>query len=143
MRKLYFLLTLFLIPACGITQDLPKNDATDNQISIFTIGDILAKVSHRDIESEGECPSVSLLTKDQKKTLDSHDLCKIKIPGYREFHALKDFAFIEYSNYRLQKPSTILYDVDLAILRGSEFEVTCKVTINNQKISQGECLKIE
>jgi hypothetical protein len=144
MKKQFFLLSIFLIPACGLTQDLQKGETVDdNKVQIFSIGDLVAKVIHRNIESEEKCPSIYLLSKDQKNTLASSDLCQIKIPGYRVFHALKDFAYIDFSNYRFQEPSTILYDVDMAILKGRDFEVTCDVMISNQKISQGECHEIE
>ncbi len=144
MKKLFFLLSIFLIHACGLTQDLQKGDTTDdNKVQIFSIDNLIVKVFHRNIESEGKCPSISLLSKDQKNPLASSDLCQIKIPGYRVFHALKDLAYIDFSNYRFQEPSTIIYDVDMAILKGRDFEVTCDVMISNQRISQGECHEIE
>ncbi len=143
MKKLIAFIIVFSMPACGLTNNKASTDTEKDQTIIFTIGKMLAKVIHRDIEGEEQCPTIELFDNNEDKNLSSSTLCQIKIPGYREFHALKDFSFIEFSNYRLKKPSTILYDIDLVVLRGSELKVTCRADINNQTILIGECYKID
>lgn len=143
MKKLFAFIAVFSIPACGLTNDKVSIETDKNQAIQFTIGDSLVKVIHRDIEGDEQCPAIELFSNKKHKKLSSNKLCQIKIPGYREFHALKDFAFIDFSNYRLQKPSTILYDIDLDILRGSAFEVTCRAEIKNKTVIIGECNKIQ
>lgn len=142
--KIFYALALVLsLPTCGPTNEKTQSKQDGEQGVVFSIGKTVAKVTHRDIERAEQCPVIDLFSNDKHKKLSSKELCEIKIPGYRQFHALKDFAFIEYSNYRLKNPSTILYDIDLAILKGSAFEVTCRTEVKNKVISIGECFKIE
>lgn len=143
MKKLYIMMVMFAAPACGLSDNTLLNEKGHQQTQIFEIGNILAKVVNRNIEVEDKCPSIIFFKRDSREIISTTDLCLINIPGYREFHALKDFAFIEYNNYRLQTPSTILYDIDLAILKGSAFEVTCRIQINNHSIFPAYCQKIE
>jgi len=143
MKKLFAFIFVFSLPACGVSDDKVQIATEKDQAILFALGNSFAKVIHKDIESEEQCPVIELLSINKDKKLSTKNLCQVKIPGYRELHALKDFAYIEFSHYRLQKPSTILYDIDLAILQGSAFEVTCRAEIKNDIISIGECIKIE
>lgn len=143
MKLLYALIIVLSLPTCGLSNENTQSELNREQGIVFRIGKTLVKVTHRDVEEDEQCPVIDILSDDRLKNLVFQKLCEIKIPGYRQFHALKDFAFIEYSNYRLQSSSTILYDIDLAILKGSAFEVTCRAEVKNKTISIGECFKIE
>lgn len=143
MKKLLILMLTFLAPACGLSDNNLQNEIENEQPLVFKTGNVLTQIIDRNIEVDEKCPSIVLLRSDNHEIVSSADLCQINIPGYRQFHALKDFAYIEYDNYRLQKPSTILYDVDLALLKGSAFVITCQVRIINQSILPDGCQKNE
>ena len=144
MTRLYFLLFVFFLPSCGIVHNTAESIADDsnNDILFFEINEYIVQLLQNVMEGEARCPRLELLSKDKKQVLDSLDLCLVKISGYRDFDVTKDFSFIDFIDFQL-KNGRIYYDIDLAILRGSAFLVNCDIRIQEQRLIQGDCKKID
>lgn len=142
MKQLLVFTYFFLSASCGFTNE--KSIASPEKgVLVFDSEEITFTVYVKDVEQDGVCPIVEVSTKDSSQQAQSVSLCEVDIPGYRAFHVLEDFAFIEFDNYRLSAQDTLSYDIDLAILQGSSFEVTCGVSVIKREILVNQCVKLK
>ncbi len=139
---------VFFLAACGMVTKAPQGGAvkvsedlvnsTESSPEVFVLNGIKYNitVNHKDMEESEVCPQ-ALLKNVSEVLLDTLSLCEIKIPNYREFDARKDFAFIDFSNYRFHS-QVLTYDLDLSLLRGGAIIVECSVKIlGNKLVPQG------
>ena len=143
MRFLVLFMVFAFFPACGVTDTAKINATESKNLRTVSVGKTEVTIEHFSVESDQQCPNISLINKRGDEVIDRQSLCHIHIEGYRAFHALKDFSFIEFQNYRATDGATFAYDLDIAILRGSAFIAECTAKITTESIELTGCNKKE
>ncbi|GAA6166725.1 hypothetical protein [Sessilibacter corallicola] len=143
MKILIITVFALLVLSCKAS-DQKNSGSVSNDLITLSDKNNTIQVNHQDMEVSEFCPSISLT----KVPLNNHapnvalNLCKIKLEGYSEFDARKDFSYINFMNYRLND-SVFTYDVDASLLTGNYFIARCSITIKQSQLSEPVCVKIE
>jgi|GEM_PF-5288793 len=89
-------------------------------------------------ESTQPCPVFTLKTTSGAEQSHEQSVCEIKMQGYREFDARKDFAFIAFSGFEISGGKAS-YLVDMEISQGPAMEARCYLTLDGKTLSLESC----
>lgn len=138
MKYFFYFFIYFSLTACN---SLADGSEEAEQVISFSINSATVSVHPHNFEASQTCPKVYLLDANDR-TLDRTSLCQVDIDGYPPFEAHSDFAFIQFENYRIDEQA-LIYDVDLALIRGGAFLVRCRLPIQESTLGTPACQKLD
>jgi hypothetical protein len=142
MKPLMFLIFAIVMWGSSCSSAISQQYSNENaeaEVVRLPINESVVLVKHADMEVSEVCPEV-LMRNAGGAITDRVSLCEVNVNGYRVFDARKDFAFIQFKNYRRNEAGdALLYSLDLALLRGDSFVAECRLAIVGEELGAPRC----